>query len=207
MEEKNYQEILNKYELFDYDSIQFYININTNKSDKFDEKCAICLETNINLKIKCCEGYFHNSCLYDTFKFNNKTLNLEYKKIIIHKTNYELLTNNINEKCPICRRELNKCDIISNVIEEELNENEIEANRLNEELNTDINIENNPLTDLINQSINNILNLSMNTPSNISAINLINETINISLNETQSNLINNNILDLLHEINNQFYND
>lgn len=203
MAEENYQEILNKYDLFDYDSIQFYININTNKSNKIDDKCAICLETDIDLKIKCCEGYFHNSCLYDTFKFNNKTLNLEYKKIIFHETNYELLTNNINEKCPICRQELNKCDIISNVIIEESNEDEIEANRLNEELNSEINT---PLTDLINQSINNILNLSINNPSNISAINLINETINISLNETPSNLINNSILDLLHEINNQFYN-
>jgi hypothetical protein len=113
---ENYQEIINKFKLFDHDPIQFYININTNESDKIDEKCVICLESNITLKIKCCEGYFHNSCLYKTIKYKNKKINLEYKIISYLNEKHEILTNNINETCPICRQYLSNCDIIKPTI-------------------------------------------------------------------------------------------
>ncbi len=110
-EAKDYQEVINKFNVFDKDPIQFYININTTKLNKEDEKCAICLENNITIKINCCEGYFHNSCLYSTIKYKNTKIQLEYKFIKYLDQGKEILTNNINEICPICRQCLNNCDI------------------------------------------------------------------------------------------------
>lgn len=107
----NYERIINKFKFFDHDSIQFYININTIKSNKVEEKCAICLENNTTLKMNCCEGYFHNECLYETFKYKNKKIKLEYKSIKYLGKKYEFLTNDISNLCPICRRYLDKCDI------------------------------------------------------------------------------------------------
>ncbi len=111
-ESEYYAEIINKYSLFDYDSIQFYININSSKLDsESKENCMICLEADTDIKMKCCNAYFHNICLYKTFKFNNKKINLEYKKIFYLNAEHEFLTNNIDESCPLCRRKLETCKI------------------------------------------------------------------------------------------------
>ncbi len=144
-----YHRILRKIELFNYDSIQFFININTSKSDKREEKCVICLDNEIELKLNCCNSYYHNLCLYNLVKFTNPKIHLEYKKINIYGNEYEILTNNINEECSTCRQELDNCDIDHKDEDEDV-EN---INSLNAFLQDILNSENNTFENINNRLI------------------------------------------------------
>ncbi len=117
-EEDDYMKLINKYEKFHIDPIQFYININTNVTNKQEDMCLICheIEGENWVKNKCCNGYFHNSCYYKFIESKYTSYDdiiIKFKKVKYFDIEYKIITNNINITCAMCRKKLNICDDIN----------------------------------------------------------------------------------------------
>ncbi len=120
--EEEYTKLINIYDNFNIDPIQFFININTinlqsankvNYNNLLSERCLICHENydpNENwIKNKCCNGYYHNKCFYDNIEYKNKNVELKFKRHEFFKRIYKFITNNVNDSCILCRKQLNRC--------------------------------------------------------------------------------------------------